>query len=93
VESGIVASWWLRLKEINMPLVMYPYTWDFVGQKGVEIVLGKKSGRDSIMYKLENLGLQLSSEEVDKVLERVKEEPTKRKSPISDEVFKEIVQN
>jgi isopropylmalate/homocitrate/citramalate synthase len=45
------------------------------------------------MYKLKNLGLQLSSEEVDKVLERVKEESTKRKSPISDEVLKEIVTN
>ncbi|MEM1550733.1 MAG: pyruvate carboxyltransferase [Candidatus Bathyarchaeia archaeon] len=93
VESGIIASWWLRLKEMNKPLVMYPYTWDLVGQKGVEIVLGKKSGRDSIAYKLENLGLKLSSEEMDKILRCVKEESIKRKSPISDEVFKEILRN
>ena len=91
VESGIIASWWLRLKEINKPLVMYPYTWDLVGQKGVEIVLGKKSGRDSIIYKLKNLGLELSTEEADKILERVKEESIKRKSSIPDEVFKEIL--
>jgi isopropylmalate/homocitrate/citramalate synthase len=91
VESGIVAGWWLRLKEINMPLIMYPYIWDLIGQNSVEIVLGKKSGRDSIMYKLKNLGLDLSTQEVDKILDYIKEESTKRKSPISDEVFKEIV--
>jgi len=91
VESGIIASWWLRLKEINKPLVMYPYTWDLVGQGGVEIVLGKKSGRDSVIYKLKNLGLKLSTEEADRILEHVKEESIKRKSPISDEVFKDIL--
>jgi len=91
VESGIIASWWLRLKEINKPLVMYPYTWDLVGQKGVEIILGKKSGRDSVIYKLKNLGLDLSTEEADRILEHVKEESTKRKSSIPDEVFKEIL--
>jgi isopropylmalate/homocitrate/citramalate synthase len=91
VESGIVSGWWLNLRTVKKPLVMFPYAWDFVGQEGVELVLGKKSGRDSIMYKLKNLGLDLSTEEVDKILEHVKEESTKRKSPISDEVFKEIL--
>jgi len=92
IESGIVVSWWLRLKEINMPLVMYPYTWNLVGQKGVEIILGKKSGRDSIMNELKSLGLILSEEEVDKILEQVKEESVKRKSPITPSVLKEILQ-
>jgi isopropylmalate/homocitrate/citramalate synthase len=90
-ESGIIASWWLRAKEANMPLVVYPYSWDLVGQKGVEIVLGKKSGRDSIVHKLESLGLIIPEEEINKVLELVKEEAVKRKSSISDDVFKEII--
>ena len=91
VESGIVASWWLRLKEINKPLVMYPYKWDLVGQKGVEVVLGKKSGRDSIINELKKFGIDPSTVDVNKILEMVKEESIKRKSPISDEVFKEIL--
>jgi len=90
-ESGIVATWWSRVKEANKPLVVYPYRWDLVGQKEVEIILGKKSGRDSIVYKLKRLGLDLSEEEINKVLEQVKEESVKRKSPISDDVFKEII--
>jgi len=91
VESGIVASWWLRLKEVNMPLIMYPYSWDLVGQKDVEILLGKKSGQDSIANKLKSLNLSLPEEEINKVLEQVKEESVKRKSSISDSVFKEII--
>lgn len=91
VESGIIASWWMRLEKMNKPLVMYPYTWDLVGQKGVEIVLGKKSGRDSIIRKLKELGEDPSAVDVDKILGQVKEESIKRKSPISDEVFKEIL--
>lgn len=90
-ESGIVAGWWLRLKEVNMPLVMYPYSADLVGQRDVEIILGKKSGRDSIVNKLKNLGLEFPEEKIDKILQLVKEESLKRKSPISDDVFKEIV--
>ena len=90
-ESGIIASWWLRLKKVDMPLVMYPYIWDLVGQKCVEIILGKKSGRDSIVDKLESLGIVLSEEKIDEVLEQVKEESVKRKSSISDDIFKEIV--
>jgi len=34
VESGIIAGWWARLEELNKPLIMFPYTWDLVGQKG-----------------------------------------------------------
>lgn len=91
VESGIVVSWWLRLKESNKPLVMYPYIWDLVGQKGVEVILGKKSGRDSITMKLKELDLDFPADKVDKILEQVKEESIKRKSPITDEIFKEIL--
>jgi isopropylmalate/homocitrate/citramalate synthase len=90
VESGIVAGWWLRLKEISKPLVMYPYTWDLIGQKGVEVVLGKKSGRDSVIYKLKQLSLEPPEDDIDKLLMQVKEESIKRKSPISDEDLKAI---
>jgi isopropylmalate/homocitrate/citramalate synthase len=90
-ESGIVVGWWLRAKEAKKPLVVYPYSWDLVGQKGVEIIIGKKSGRDSIVSKLKALGLVVPEEKIDRVLELIKEESVKRKSPISDDVFKEIV--
>jgi isopropylmalate/homocitrate/citramalate synthase len=91
VESGIVAGWWANLKKINKPLVMYPYSWDLVGQKGVEIILGKKSGRESILTKLNDLGLDASKFDVDGILNEVKEESIKSKSIISDGTFERIV--
>jgi len=91
VESGIIAGWWARLEEVNKPLIMFPYTWDLVGQKGVKILLGKKSGRDSIIKRLKEMGQDPSKFDVDRILEEVKEESIKRKSPIPDEVFKEIL--
>lgn len=91
VESGIVAGWWMNLEKANKPLVMFPYHWNLVGQKNVEIVLGKKSGRDSIIRKLKELGLDPSTFDIDKILEQVKEESIKRKSPISDEAFRQII--
>jgi isopropylmalate/homocitrate/citramalate synthase len=91
VESGIIAGWWARLEEINKPLIMFPYMWNLVGQKGVEILLGKKSGRDSIVRKIKEMKYDPSKFDIDKILEEVKEESIKRKSPVSDEFFKEIL--
>lgn len=93
VESGIVAAWWLNLKAANKPLVMYPYSWDFVGQEGVKLVLGKKSGRESIVNKLNELGIDSSKIDVDKLLMLVKEESLKKKSPVSDDDFKNLLAN
>jgi isopropylmalate/homocitrate/citramalate synthase len=57
----------------------------------VKILLGKKSGRDSIIKRLKEMGQDPSKFDVDMILEEVKEESVKRKSPIPDEVFKEIL--
>ena len=55
-ESGIIAGWWSRLEELNMPLEMFPFLPSFVGYDGkVNVVLGKKSGRDSITFKAKKL--------------------------------------
>ncbi|MEM4713729.1 MAG: pyruvate carboxyltransferase, partial [Candidatus Bathyarchaeia archaeon] len=95
VESGIIAGWWKNLGKHNKPLVMFPYLWNLVGQKEVKILLGKKSGRDSILFKLKELGIDLSTldeNKIDKILDEVKEESIKRKSPISEEVLRQILQ-
>jgi len=92
VESGIIVGWWRNLERQGRPLVMFPYHWSFVGQNGVEIVLGKKSGRDSILYVLERMGVDPTTVNVDKVLEEVKVEAIRRKSPVPSEVFKQIVE-
>jgi isopropylmalate/homocitrate/citramalate synthase len=91
VESGIVSGWWLNLKAIKKPLVMYPYAWNFVGQEGVQLVLGKKSGRESVVNKLKELGIDASKIDVDKLLQLVKEESLKRKLPLSNDDLKMLL--
>ncbi len=91
IESGIVASWWLNLRKIKKPLVMYPYIWDLVGQEGVELIMGKKSGREAVTNKLKELGVDESKVDVDRLLFLIKEESGKRKLSLSDDDLKKLL--
>lgn len=73
-----------------MPFTAQPYTPEIVGQK-TSIVIGKKSGKASIEYKLKELGLTLNDEDIEKVLKRVKEYSVEHKKPVSDSEFLEII--
>lgn len=88
-ESGLVVSWWLRAGR-QQPLLLYPFLWDLVGQQSTEIILGKKSGLDSIRYELDKLGLSASEDQALEILDELKRESVKKKSPLSDEEFREI---
>lgn len=91
VESGIVVSWLMNVEKQN-PLIIFPYKWDAIGQKGVEVIIGKKSGKDSIARKLVEIGEDPSKLDLDKILEEVKKESIKRKAFITDDTFKQIVE-
>jgi len=90
-ESGIVAGWWNRLEQLNMPLEMFPFKPELVGQRPVRVVMGKKSGKDSIAYKARHLGLHIPDDKVEPLLTRVKETSEQKKRVLTDEEFKLIV--
>jgi len=92
VESGILVGWWKRLEELNEPLEMFPYLPQMVGHDSVKIILGKKSGLDSIAYKSEKLGLNISENKILHILKKVKALSYLRKGPLSDEEFKIIAE-
>jgi isopropylmalate/homocitrate/citramalate synthase len=54
------------------------------------VVLGKKSGLDSIRIKAEELGLDVPEERRAEVLARVKELGTRKRGLVSDEEFREL---
>jgi len=85
VESGIIAGWWRRLEKLGKPLEMYPFTPESVGHEPVKVILGKKSGRDSILYVAEKLGVSLSDARVDEVLRKVKDLALEKKRPLTEE--------
>ncbi len=85
-ESGIGVD--LVVKE---PLAMFGTHPSLTGRKG-EVVLGKKSGKLSITYNLEKLGITDADDEaVGEMLKRVKDKGIEKRGLLTDEEFREIV--
>lgn len=85
-ESGIGVD--LVMKK---PLAMFGTDPKFLGRNG-EVALGKKSGKTSIIYTLEKLGIKnVSDETVAKILKEVKEKGAEKRSLLTMEEFHEIV--
>jgi isopropylmalate/homocitrate/citramalate synthase len=82
-ESGAVAS------QFHDPPAIEPYASDVVEAKR-SIVLGKKSGLDSIRIKAEELGLDLDGGAQRELLERVKELGTRKRGLVTDDEFRDL---
>jgi len=82
-ESGAVAS------QFHDPPSIEPYSSELVGaERGV--VLGKKSGLDSIRIKADELGLDLPEEHRAEVLAKVKALGARKRGLVSDDEFREL---
>lgn len=85
-ESGIGIQY-----VMEDPLVMFGTHPQLTGRVG-EVVLGKKSGKASIVYKLGQLGLgEAEDEQVAEMLTRVKQKGIAKKDILSDDEFIAIV--
>jgi isopropylmalate/homocitrate/citramalate synthase len=82
-ESGAVAS------QFHDPPAIEPYSSAVVGAER-RIVLGKKSGLDSIRIKAAELGLDLDDDARRDLLARVKELGTRKRGLVTDEEFREL---
>jgi len=82
-ETGAVAA------QFHDPPAVEPYSSELVGAtRG--IVLGKKSGADSIRIKAEELGLNIPEERRRDVLERVKARAIAKHGLVDDDEFEEL---
>ncbi|MGH3110285.1 MAG: homocitrate synthase/isopropylmalate synthase family protein [Gaiellaceae bacterium] len=83
-ESGAVAA------QFHDPPAIEPYASELVGAtRG--IVLGKKSGLDSIRIKLQELGLEAPEEQHADLLELVKKAGVKKRGVVTDVEFRRLV--
>jgi isopropylmalate/homocitrate/citramalate synthase len=83
-ESGAVAS------QFHDPESIEPYSSELVAaERG--IVLGKKSGLDSIRIKAEELGLDVPEERRAEVLAAVKQLGTEKRDLVTDDEFRRLV--
>ncbi len=83
-ESGAVAS------QFKTPEAIEPFSAELVGARRA-IVLGKKSGLDSIVLKCEELGLAVPEEKRGAVLAAVKQRGIEKRALVSDDEFRSIV--
>ena len=90
VESGIIAGW-VRLCRKDNPLEYVPFAPELVGQKPVNIVLGKNSGPPSIEEWCEKLGITASDEDKMAILQGVKAKSFEKKDLLTADEFKAIV--
>ena len=82
-ESGAVAS------QFHDPPAIEPYSAELVGAER-RIVLGKKSGLDSIRLKVAELGLELPPERYADVLAAVKQRATAERRLLTDDEFRAL---
>jgi isopropylmalate/homocitrate/citramalate synthase len=83
-ESGAVAS------QFHIPEAIEPYSSELVNAKR-SIVLGKKSGLDSIDLKCKELGITITPEQRAPILAAVKKRAIAKHGLVSDQEFREIV--
>ncbi len=83
-ESGAVAT------QFHIPEAIEPYSAELVNAHRT-IVLGKKSGPDSIDLKCKELGLTITPEQRAPILAEVKKRSIAKRGLLTDEEFKEIV--
>lgn len=83
-ESGAVAA------QFHIPEAIEPYSADLVNARR-GIVLGKKSGLDSIDLKCKELGLMISAEERAPILAEVKKLAIRKHGLLTDDEFRSIV--
>ena len=84
-ESGAVAS------QFHIPEAIEPYSSELVGADR-RIVLGKKSGLDSIGLKAKELGITIAPDQRAPILAAVKKRAIAKSGLISDGEFRQIVQ-
>jgi isopropylmalate/homocitrate/citramalate synthase len=82
-ESGAVAS------QFHDPPSIEPYSSDLVGAER-SVVLGKKSGIDSIRIKLEELGLDVPEERRPALLAEVKRLGAQKRGLVTDDEFRRL---
>ncbi len=90
LESGVPVQAKSRLEKGGITAAMTPYLPEIVGREDTQIVLGGSSGKENVQIYLENLGLEYSEEDIEKILQLVKEEGRKKRRVLNKDEFIEI---
>jgi len=92
IESGIPAGFYKNVFETD-PTILVPVLPKFVGHENPKILMGKKSGPDSVSMWAQRMNIELSEEEIMDVLMEVKLKSYDLKRVLTEDEFKQIAQN
>jgi len=92
IETGEVVLFYKKCWNEH-PTTFLPLHPRFVGHLDPEIVMGKKSGIDSVEIWANKLGIELTREEGREIVTQVKKLATDVKRLLTEEEFRKIVQN
>lgn len=84
-ESGVTAA-----QLISYPPAVEGYSPEILGRER-EVLLSKKSGKRSVTYWLERIGVEATSEQIDDILAGVKAKGIEKKGILTEDEFKRIV--
>jgi isopropylmalate/homocitrate/citramalate synthase len=90
IQTDLVAELHRRCKH-NAPLEYLPFLPALAGRPGVDIALGKGSGRANVEEQLEQRGLKLPIEEVERLFLQVREASTREKRLLTAAEFEDLV--
>ncbi len=83
-ESGAVVAGWLA-----NPFTAEPYLPEVVGQKA-KVLLGKSSGKAAVGWKLKQLGIVATDEQLAEITKQVKEESERIKRDVPDDNLRRL---
>lgn len=86
-EAGAIVAGWLA-----NPFTAEPYLPEVVGQTA-KVLLGKWSGKASVAWKLKELGISTTDEQITEITKQVKEEAERIKQAVSDDTLRRIARN
>lgn len=91
IESGIITGWLSNCGQAHA-LELAPFTWDLVGQRPPDAVLGKGSGLASIDLWLDKMGVEATSGQKEEILYEVKQKALEKKGLINEDEFRKITE-
>jgi len=97
VESGMVFEEYRNIAAKASPdlakVGLFPVHHAFVGNKEPQVVLGKKSGRGSVIAWAEKVGIELSEDEITEALVAVKAKAYEKRGELNEAEFREIAES
>ena len=91
IESGIITGWLSNCGQEHA-LELAPFTWDLVGQRPPEAVLGKGSGLASIDLWLDKIGAKATDGQKEEMLFEVKQKALEKSGLLNEEEFRMIAE-